>query len=121
VTLDKGSIKVTALAVGCGAIGLLSYNWYYTRFLWPASVQRSVVGAELVSNSELNNYDGFTAYGQGAHRWTYDVVGNSHLRKMCAPQPLSTCSFVRTRRLNSDVEQTVKLKTGVLIVEEVWS
>lgn len=121
MTLNRRSIVAAILALGCAAIGLALYNWYYTRYLWPASVQRSVAGAELVSGSDLVNYDGFSAYGQGSHRWRYDAGDNPRLRQMCAPKPVSTCRFVRTRRLNSDVEQTVSFTAGTLIVEEVWS
>jgi hypothetical protein len=121
VTLTKRSIIVVVLALGCVSVGLAIYDWYYKRYLWPAHIQRSVAGVELTSGATLINYDGYSAYGQGAHRWRYDAAENAPLRRICAPSPIDSCRFIRTRRLNSDVEQTVSYEKGVLIVEEVWS
>lgn len=121
VTGKKKSIAAIFITFGCMTIGFVLYNWYYTRYLWPADIQRSVTGVELALPSALSNYDGFSAYGQGAHQWRYDTVENPRLRQMCSPTPVSRCRFSKTRRLSSDVEQTVSFKAGVLIVEEVWS
>lgn len=119
--LTRRSIVVAVLAVGCVGIGLALYDWYYTRYIWPAEIQRSVAGGQLAPASALVNYDGFSAYGQGAHRWRYDAVESPRLRQKCAARPISGCRFTETRRLNSDVEQTVSFEAGVLIVEEIWS
>lgn len=121
MTVTRRSIVVAVLSLGCVGIGFALYNWYYIRYLWPADIQRSVAGVELASASALINYDGFSVYGQGIHRWMYEAIENPRLRKMCAPKPISNCRFSRTRSLTSDVQQAVSFEGGVLIVEEVWS
>ena len=121
MTRTRKSILVVVLALGCIGVGLAIYDWYFKRYLWPAAIQRSVAGVELTNGATLISYDGYSAYGQGAHRWRFDAVEDAPLRQICGSSPISNCRFVRTRRLNGDVEQTVSYERGVLVVEEVWS
>lgn len=115
-----------SMLVGClilvvaGAVFAL-HNWYYRRYLWPAEIQRNVVGVELAAGASLIGRESFSAYGQGMHRWKYDVSGGAGLQRMCGVRLIKDCRFVQTRRVSSDVEQTLSYQDGILVVEEVWS
>ena len=65
--------------------------------------------------------DGFSAYGEGVFRWNYKIPPDAEkLRLICGHQGATACRFMKSKRLNDGVAQSVTYADGLLTVEEVW-
>lgn len=109
-----------ATAAVCG--GAWAYGVYYVAFLWPAKIQREVLGDEVASHAQLLSRESHFAYGEGFARWRYQLdVAGSRVAALCTNMPVSRCSFSRSREIDEGVTVIVGYKRGVLTVEEWWS
>jgi hypothetical protein len=114
-------LGATTACITIGAI-LWAYNWHYRRDTWPVDIQIAVLGSQIAGAGSLLAWEGYSAYGEGMHRWRYKIDERSEqLKGLCTNQEISNCKFTRTRRVNDGVVQTVHYSDGILIVEEVWS
>lgn len=117
----RSLIAVLAAILLLGA-ALWGWNWHYRRDVWPKEIQASVLGAQVVGPDELASSEGFSAYGEGAFRWTYRIGTKDlmALAEYCNGQELETCRFTKSKRLNDGVVQSVTYSDGVLTIEEIW-
>jgi hypothetical protein len=111
-----------------GGVGLaLLLMWiggtsYYEAFLWPARVQREVIGRAVARHSTILSHESSFAWGEGFARWRYRVEPDvPSLRLLCGSVELRHCSYSRSRQIGAGVALTVSLSHGVLTVEEWWS
>jgi hypothetical protein len=114
VRITAGVILITAI--------LLGWNWHYCRYEWPDEIQVRVLGTAVAGAEDLVSYERFSAYGEGAFRWTYRIAGprQAPLAKYCKGNVLDGCRITKTKRLNEGVVQSVTYVEGTLIVEEIW-
>lgn len=119
--LGRKSMLIASLILVVAGAAFALHNWYYRRYLWPAEIQRNVVGVELANGASLIGRESFSAFGQGMHRWRYEVSGGAGLQRMCGFRSIKDCRFVQSRRVSSEVEQTLSYQDGILVVEEIWS
>lgn len=120
--MKRNRLAIVVL-LACAMLGFAcaAYSWYYRAYTWPDEIQTNVVGARLVNAKLLRRQEGYSHYGEGMHRWYYNVQeGNKEVAQLCGNQSVSTCSFTKTRRLSDGVVQTVDYNRGSLILEEVW-
>lgn len=108
--------------IGVVAIAIPTYDWYYTKYVWPETIQREVLGVVLSASGELINHEGFSHYGQGMYRWRFRISKNSQLlNRFCIGQELAHCKFSRSREVSPDLARIVSYEEGILSVEEDWT
>ena len=106
---------------GIGAVWV-GYNWYYRTYKWPAEIQTSVLGSQIVDSASLLKREGYSHYGEGMFRWRYRIGSeNPNLAWQCGNQTIEACRFTKTRRLADGVVQTATYSNGILTLEEVWN
>lgn len=104
------------------SVPLLCYQIYYLLVKWSSEIQNNVLGSTIVGFGALDKREGYSSYGEGVHRWYYDVDKTStKLIKVCGIQNVERCKFTRTFRVSDNVRQTAVYSNGVLMLEEVWS
>lgn len=120
----KQKLLVWAFPVVAALAALaLAYDWYYRTRIWPAELQRNLLGSEIVRPEALIDRAGSSAYGEGMFRWRYRVdPRDPRLKKFC-PAALTSqpCRFTRSRRITEGVDIYVSYSDGVMTFEEVWS
>lgn len=114
------ALFVIAAIVLAGAVYARGY--YNFRYAWPRKVQKEVLGFEIADPSRLVSKEGRASYGQGLHRWRYNVDPTSaRLKQLCEPQPVETCKIGRSRTVAKGVDLTVDIDAGIITVSEEWS
>ena len=106
------------LVGGC----LLVYNWHYRKYIWPAEIQKKLLGSVVGHPADLIRQEGYSAYGEGLFRWEYVIRKNSRdLEHLCAGEALAKCRINRSIKLEDGVYQSVTYSSGILSVEEIWT
>jgi hypothetical protein len=110
-------------AAAAVAASLLIYQHYYRARVWPAELQRDLLGVQIAEPDALIDRDGSSAYGEGMFRWRYRVdPRDPRLRKFCpAASRWEACRFTRRRRIAEGVDVYVTYSGGVMLLEEIWS
>lgn len=97
------------------------YHCYYNKNIWPADIQTHLFGRQIVNRESLVAQEGFSHYGQGMFRWTYNIkMTNSEIKILCGNQDITECNFSREKKLNDDVILTSRFSNDTLILEEIW-
>ncbi len=95
---------------------------YYFAVVWPSKVQQETVGRVLADYGSLASRERSFAWGEGFARWRYHVdPANVRLRSFCGGNATRSCSFSRSRKVETGVTLYVDFADGVLTVEEWWS
>ena len=121
MTLIKKLVLSGALVACVTGAAIAAHDWYDRRYAWPLAIQKYVIGENASDGATLIEYEGFSAFDQGAFTWRYASTDNAALRKLCGHDPVKNCHFVRSRFLTSNVLRMVSYERGILVVQEVWS
>lgn len=119
----KRSTPATVLCVGFTvAAGTWLYDRHNFSVLWPAQVQREVLGNEIVTSDALISKERhFSQYAEGFARWRYRVVDSNPLvQRLCGNREVAHCSFDRSREVQEGVSVSVSLSNGIVTLEEWW-
>lgn len=119
--VSRSTLYVVIATVAVGSVVAFSWNWYNTRIVWPAEIQRSLIGGELAGYASLNSYEGESHWGQGMFRWSYDLnLTPSDVGKYCAGGSAETCRFQRTGSPSPGVTTSIVIEGRYLTIEEWW-
>ena len=115
---------LAATTVGSVLIFLCALQgWYYQRYEWPADIQNRLFGRQVVDDDTLIKYEGYAHFGQGAFTWYYAVDAESlpRIARFCGQQPIKTCQFDRSYKLQEGIDLYARYSGGVMLLDESWS
>ena len=123
MTRKRKLILWALLAAAAVAASSLAYNWYYRARIWPAELQRNLLGSEIALPDALIDRQGSSAYGEGMFRWRYRVdPRDPRLKQFCpGARTPQACRFTRSRRIAEGVKIYASYSGGVMTLEEIWS
>lgn len=121
--MKQSTLAVLSLTVVCVAAGAWIYDRHHLSVMWPAKVQREVLGNEIANADALISKErSYSLFGEGFARWRYEIEGVSPaVQRLCDQVDVAECSFTRSRTVQEGVMVSVTLSKGVLTVEEWWS
>jgi hypothetical protein len=97
-----------------------AYNWYNQRYLWPVSLQKQLLGKQVVAHNRLVKFESYAAYGEGLHSWEYSLAGVDD-KDLCPTTNRQSCDFVSTKSIDQgQTEIVISRKGDILKIQEFW-
>lgn len=120
---------IAVLAAGAVLVIMVwhSYNQARSDYLayrdseWPTEIQVKVLGRQLAGPESLFSVADEIKMGQGVITWKYKIDPKSKsIIEICAGTQIENCTFYRYSNPKDNVDQYVRYKNGLLIVQEAW-
>jgi hypothetical protein len=115
---------VVPLAVIAVALVWVAGSYAYTRVFWPRSIQRSLIGKQVIGYADLTAFsDERGPFGEGFLRWTYANHNKIIMDPgICRRFVRQGCSFNISRKLDEGVAISIEVHDGRgVTINEIWS